>query len=152
MGRSGGSTEYLGLVPVATGLVVVVLLLFAAACFAAFWYRWRQARDYRSGVRGRALVIAVNPMPAWQHRSIAAAPTDSLVLATAQFPGGVHPDQAFPRGLYTPGQVVPVVQRGSDPSRLYVDLPGQAPPFYGVYGYLSVGVLAVVALVSVLVR
>ena len=77
------------------------------------------------------------------------APTETVVVATAQVPRGVPTDQKFPRGSLRVGELVPVLQGPGDPFRLYVDVPGQAPSAFAAYGYLAGVVAALVGTVAV---
>lgn len=135
-----------GLLP--TVLQVLALLVFGGVSLGAFAWRSRRRRDFTHGVRGQAAVVDVRPTSALQRRSAVEAPTETVVVATAQVPRGVATDQKFPKGSFRVGEVVPVVQRPGDPFRLYVDVPGQAPTAFAAYGYLA-GVLG--ALVGIVV-
>ncbi|QTE29969.1 hypothetical protein [Pengzhenrongella sicca] len=140
---ASGPTTIDDLGPVGIGLVIAVLVLFALASLAVFAYKWRGRRVYTHGLRGQAAIAEVRQMSTWQRYSVTSPPTESVVVATAAMPRGVSTDQAFPRGTFAPGQIVPVVQRPGDSSRLYVDVPGQAPSVSEVYRYLAVAVGAV---------
>ena len=152
MSASSGTSAIDSLGPVGTGLVVAVLVAFGVGAFCLFLFRWRQRRDFTHGVRGSAAIAEVRPMAKWQHRSITKAPTESVVVATAEMPGGMPTNQSFPRGTFTVGQIVPVVQRPGDRSRICVDVPGQAPSLVEVYRYLWAAVGSVVLIAYVVAR
>lgn len=136
-----------GLLP--TVLQVLALLVFGGVSLGAFAWRSRRRRDFTHGLRGQAAVVDVRPTSALQRRSVVESPTETVVVATAEAPRGVPTDQKFPRGTFRVGQLVPVVQRPGDPFRLYVDVPGQAPSAFAVYGYLAGVVGALVGIVAV---
>lgn len=144
---AAGSSAIDDLGPVGIGLVIAVLVLFGAACLGVFAYKWRGRRVFTHGLRGQAAIAEVRQMSKLQHYSVTSPPTESVVLATAAMPRGIKAHQAFPRGTFTPGQIVPVVQRPGDPTRIFVDVPGQAPSVSEVYRYLAgaVGAMAAIA-------
>jgi len=147
---ASGSNVVAELGPVGAGLVVAILVLFGLGSVAVFRYKWRGRRVDTHGVRGRAMIAEVRPMSRWQHYSITSPPTDSVVVATADMPRGLRTDQAFPRRTFTVGQIVPVVQPPGDRSRIYVDVPGQAPSVSEVYRYLVSAFGAVFLIIYVL--
>lgn len=136
-----------GLLP--TVLQVLGLLVFGGLSLGAFAWRSRRRRDFTHGLRGQAAVVDVRPTSALQRRSAVESPTETVVVATAQVPRGVSTDQKFPRGSFRVGEFVPVVQRPGDPFRLYIDVPGQAPSAFAVYGYLAGVAAALVGIVVV---
>jgi hypothetical protein len=138
--------------PFGVGLMIAVLVVFGVTASLLFLYRWRLRRDYTHGVRGHAAIAEVRPVPKWLHYSVTAAPTESVVIATAQVPRGMTTNQSFPLGTFAVGQIVPVVQRPGDLSKIRVDVPGQAPSLRDVYNYLYLAVAAVAGIAYLVLR
>lgn len=140
---ASGSSAIDDLGPLGIGLVIAAAVVFLLGCLGVFAYKWRGRRVFTHGLRGEAVIAEVRPMSTWQRYSITSPQTEWVVVATTAMPRGVRAHQAFRRGTFTAGQIVPVVQKPGDPSRIFVDVPGQAPSVSEVYRYLAAAVGAV---------
>jgi len=119
-------------------LIVVAGTIVSILAFGgAFAYMYSRHRVFTKGVRGTAVVVAVQPTSMLQHRSVVEKPTERVTVATAACPRGVTVDQKLPAGQYHVGQVVPVVQRQGHPEKLFLDRPELERSAFSVYSPLA---------------
>jgi len=119
-------------------VIVLVVTIFAILAFGgAFAYMYSRHRVFTKGVRGTAVVVAVQPTSMMQRRSVIEKPTERVTVATDARPRGVTVDQKLPAGQYVVGQIVPVVQRQGHPDKLFLDRPELERSALGVYAPLA---------------
>ncbi|MBO3101621.1 hypothetical protein [Cellulomonas fengjieae] len=132
-------------------LAIVAGTTVAVAAFVgAFAYMYSRRRVFTRGVRGTAVVVAVQPASLFQRRSVVASPKDRVTVATQARPRGVTVDQLLPVGQYRVGQVVPVVQRSGHPDRLFLDRPDLERSALAVYAPLAMVAMTPVILYAAL--
>ncbi|MGY4643325.1 hypothetical protein [Cellulomonas sp. URHB0016] len=118
-------------------LVGVVTFFFALGCLGMFAYTYSRHRVFTKGLRGTAVVVAVEPTFLMQRRSVIEKPTERVTVATAAWPRGHAVDQKLPAGQYRVGEIVPVVQAKGRPERIFLDRPDLERSAFSVYAPLG---------------